>query len=53
MFQGFTQDSLSRLNGTFLLQTYSPKEYNGNPQIFDVVQDSRGIMYFFQSERNN
>ena len=46
MFQGFTQDSLSRLNGTFLLQNYSPKEYNGNPQIFDVVQDSRGIMYF-------
>ena len=46
MFQGFTQDSLSRLNGTFLLQNYSPKEYNGNPQIFDIVQDSRGIMYF-------
>jgi serine phosphatase RsbU (regulator of sigma subunit) len=46
MFQGFTQDSLSRLNGVFLLQNYSPKEYNGNPQIFDIVQDSRGIMYF-------
>jgi len=29
-----------------LLQNYSPKEYSGNPQIFDIVQDDRGLMYF-------
>ena len=46
MFQGLAQKSLPDLNGTFLLENYSPKEYNGNPQIFDIVQDSRGVMYF-------
>jgi len=44
--QGVAQNSAPGLNGTFLLQNYSPKEYNGNPQIFDIVQDSRGLMYF-------
>ncbi len=46
VFQGSAQNSSPSLNGTFLFQNYSPKEYNGNPQIFDIVQDSRGIMYF-------
>lgn len=46
MFSGLAQDKVSDLNGTFLLQNYAPKEYNGNAQIFDIVQDSRGIMYF-------
>lgn len=58
IFQGLAQNSLPNLNGNSLrqnytplqscspLQNYSPKEYKGNPQIFDIVQDSRGIMYF-------
>ena len=46
IFQGLAQSSLPNLKGTFLLQNYAPKEYNGNPQIFDIVQDSRGLLYF-------
>ena len=46
IFSGLAQNNAPNLNGTFLLQNYPPKEYNGNPQIFDIVQDSRGIMYF-------
>jgi serine phosphatase RsbU (regulator of sigma subunit)/ligand-binding sensor domain-containing protein len=46
MFQGLAQNSLPSLNGNFLLQNYFPKEYNGNPQIFDIVQGDRGLMYF-------
>ena len=45
-YQGAAQNHSPSLNGTFLFQNYSPKQYNGNPQIFDIVQDSRGIMYF-------
>lgn len=32
--------------GSFLVRNYSSKEHGGNAQIFDVVQDGRGIMYF-------
>jgi serine phosphatase RsbU (regulator of sigma subunit) len=46
MFQGLAQKSSPDLNGTFLLQNYGPKDYSGNPQVFDIVQDSRGVMYF-------
>jgi len=46
VLSGTAQHNTPNLNGTFLLQNYSPKEYNGNPQIFDIVQDNRGLMYF-------
>ena len=46
VFQGFAQNGSPNLNGTFLLQNYGPKDYSGNPQVFDIVQDSRGVMYF-------
>lgn len=32
--------------GSFLVRNYSSKEHGGNAQIFDAVQDSRGVMYF-------
>lgn len=32
--------------GSLPYKNYSQKEYNANPQIFDIVQDKRGLMYF-------
>jgi len=32
--------------GKPLIKTFSPKEYKGFPQIFGVVQDTSGIIYF-------
>lgn len=29
-----------------IIRNYTPEEYNGAPQIFSVIQDNRGIMYF-------
>ena len=43
---GISQQSVPSLYGTFFLQNYPPKEFNGNAQTFDVVQDPRGLMYF-------
>jgi serine phosphatase RsbU (regulator of sigma subunit)/ligand-binding sensor domain-containing protein len=41
---GFAQHG-ARL-GSLSVQNYLPKEYGANPQIFDIVQDGRGVMYF-------
>jgi len=32
--------------GKPLIKTFSPKEYKGFPQVFGVVQDTSGIIYF-------
>jgi serine phosphatase RsbU (regulator of sigma subunit)/ligand-binding sensor domain-containing protein len=32
--------------GSLPYKNYSQKEYNANPQIFDILQDSKGLMYF-------
>ena len=29
-----------------IIRNYTPKEYNGNPQVLSVLQDKRGSMYF-------
>jgi len=38
--------ALSPETGSFVFQNYSPKTYGANPQNWDIVQDSRGVMYF-------
>ena len=37
---------LSREAGSFVFQTFSPKQYSGLPNNWAVVQDHRGVMYF-------
>jgi serine phosphatase RsbU (regulator of sigma subunit)/ligand-binding sensor domain-containing protein len=32
--------------GSLPYKNYSQKDYNANPQIFDIVQDQKGLMYF-------
>ena len=32
--------------GSLPYKNYSQKDYNANPQIFDIVQDKKGLMYF-------
>jgi serine phosphatase RsbU (regulator of sigma subunit)/ligand-binding sensor domain-containing protein len=32
--------------GSLPYRNYSQKEYQANPQIFDIAQDSRGLLYF-------
>ncbi len=32
--------------GNRYIKNYSPKDYKGYPQIFDIIQDSTGIIYF-------
>ncbi len=32
-----------------VLKNYSPRDYNGGPQIWTILQDHRGIMYFGNS----
>ena len=33
-------------SGTFFIKNYSPEKYNGSNQVWGIVQDNRGIMYF-------
>jgi class 3 adenylate cyclase len=42
--------NLSPESGSFVFQTYSPKAYAANPQNWDIVQDSRGVMYFANTD---
>jgi len=42
--------ALSPETGSFVFQNYSPKTYGANPQNWDIVQDSRGVMYFGNNE---
>jgi class 3 adenylate cyclase len=37
---------LSPETGAFLFQTFTPKSYGSNPQNWSIAQDSRGVMYF-------
>ncbi len=37
---------LAQEKGKILSQYYSPKEYNGGTQNWDIVQDQRGVLYF-------
>lgn len=32
--------------GMPLLRNYTPKEYNGEPQVWSILQDRRGVLYF-------
>jgi len=32
--------------GSFFIKNYSPEKYNGSNQVWGIVQDNRGIMYF-------
>jgi hypothetical protein len=32
-----------------VLKSYSPRDYNGGPQTWTILQDHRGIMYFGNS----
>lgn len=34
-----------------ILRNYTPKEYNGTPQIFAILQDRRGATSFNSSPR--
>lgn len=36
--------------GGIPLTNFTPKDYNGTPQIWDIVQDQRGVMYFANNE---
>ena len=29
-----------------IIRNYTPKEYNNAPQVFSIVQDQRGVLYF-------
>ena len=46
----FGQKVDEKFNGTFPYQNYLPKDYGGNPQIFQIIQDSRGIVYATNSK---
>ena len=39
-------NNLYSQTGTYFIKNYSPNEYNGSNQVWDIVQDNRGIMYF-------
>ena len=32
--------------GTFQINTFSAKTYGASPQVWDIAQDRRGVMYF-------
>ena len=36
--------------GSQAVNNYSPKEYNGNPQVWKITQDKSGLMYFGTSD---
>ena len=38
--------SKSQEIGFPIIRNYTPKEYNGTPQVLSAIQDSRGVMYF-------
>ena len=38
--------STAQENGTPLITNYSPDLFNAEPQIWAVIQDKRGLMYF-------
>jgi len=42
--------ALSPESGSFVFQTYTPKIYGANPQNWAMAQDSRGVMYFANTE---
>ena len=43
----YSQSSGDR--GLPFITNFSPKDYNGHPQNWDIVQDQEGIMYFGNS----
>lgn len=34
------------VNGEIKIRNYAPGEFKANPQVFDIAQDKRGVMYF-------
>ncbi len=42
----FSFYSISQEIGRPFIKNYSPNDYNGKTQIWDIVQDNRGVMYF-------
>ncbi len=36
--------------GSYFIRNYTPEEYRGFPQVWAVIQDKRGIMYFGSSD---
>ena len=36
--------------GMPVLRNYPPKEYNGSPQVWSILQDRRGVLYFGTSD---
>lgn len=36
--------------GSPIIQTYTPKQYHSDPQVWSAVQDRRGVLYFGTSE---
>jgi class 3 adenylate cyclase/ligand-binding sensor domain-containing protein len=42
--------ALSPEAGAFLFQSYTPKDYNANPQNWSAVQDARGVIYFANTD---
>ena len=42
--------ALSPESGAFVFQTYTPKTYGANAQNWAIAQDSRGVMYFGNTE---
>ncbi len=45
-FSAQGQNLKSIHSNTSLIKNYSPKTYKANPQIFSILQDKRGVMYF-------
>jgi len=42
----FTFSSLFSQTGSYFITNYSPIDYNGSNQVWGIVQDNRGVMYF-------
>ena len=42
---GFNEATFAQGVGTPLIQHFSPKQYNGHPENWVIVQDKRGILY--------
>ena len=45
-FSSFAQNEVIEDIGTPFLSLFSPKVYNGHPQIWAIEQDNNGVMYF-------
>ena len=50
IFAAAAHAELNPESGAFLFHKYSPKDYKASPQNWDAVQDSRGVMYFANTD---